>query len=85
MASTGKTSTTDATAPKYRTNAVTRIGPDNLQVNNQANGGGGSSAVGTAIVIGEPTGLNQPGETQVQQGGGSSLFGTLQLNAGDQP
>jgi Spy/CpxP family protein refolding chaperone len=85
MASAGQTSTNDATEPKFRATAITRIGPDNLQVNNQANGGGGSSAVGTALVIGEPVGFNQPGETQVQQGGGSSLFGTLLLNAGGQP
>jgi hypothetical protein len=79
MGSTGQSSTTDPTEPKFGTNVISRIGPANMTVNNQANGGRGSSAVGTEQVLGEPTGTNQPGETQVQQGGGSSLFGTLLL------
>lgn len=81
-ASAGQTSTTGTTAPTFRTSAVSPNQPYRISISNQALGGGGSSAIGTALVNGDPIGLNKPGPTQAHQGGGSSYFGTLLLNAG---
>jgi hypothetical protein len=72
MASAGQTSTTSSTA-RSGTNAVPDSGPGGTQ---QANAGGGSSAVGTAAVTGQPAVPNSAGPTQGQGGGGSSEFGT---------
>jgi hypothetical protein len=80
LVSTGRSSATDPTAPKFGTNAVDEIGPDRIIPNTQANRGRGSSAIGTAQVTGEPIGLSRTGATQAQGGGGSSAVGTAVVN-----
>jgi hypothetical protein len=56
-------------------------GPNNISTGTQqANAGGGSSAVGTAVVTGEPRATNRAGATQADGGGGSSAAGTAAVN-----
>jgi hypothetical protein len=76
MASTGQISTTGPTAPNG-----TNVGANSRNFNiststQQADGGLGSSAVGTALLLGLTLGPNRAGATQAEGGGGSSAFGT---------
>lgn len=81
-ASAGQSSTSRTTASTPPAKGISPNQPKRISISNQALGGGGSSAIGTALVNGvPPIELNEPGQTQAQQGGGSSYFGTLLLNA----
>jgi|1186.fasta_scaffold329249_1 hypothetical protein len=76
MAQTGGISTTGPTALDGAKVALNSRDFNISTSTQQADGGLGSSAVGTALLLGLTPGPNRAGATQAEGGGGSSAFGT---------